>query len=1037
MRKTLAITLAIIMSLTTFSFASAGVEDLPLGAVNKTITVTNGVNPGTYLTNNAMSATNAYTSNRLIASNYTWNAATMENYVFDPSLFPDIQWHPDGFPLRATYRTPVDHLGEMKYLNETYPDITNLVFVGYTNGIGPSAPTTFTASNNYGVTAAYRIPLYALEISSAPGVWDGRPATLHQAGNHGGELDSNELCANLAWYLCTNYGVDKDVTDLIDTTRIYLMPSTNADGHMVSFRSASGSRRTNARGVDLNRNWAYRWGSNNGSSSSAGTSGNYRGASPNSEPETAAISSLYRNDNIVSSVSGHTSGQIVIFAWAFVRNIDNAHPLLGKLAKEQTDLNGHTAQNGNVMYAQSGEINDYLWGSMRALGFTYEYGTWQAGSYLGSTNGNNYITASYLDAAGVPKSMKTNYHATNAPAADVTGSLAYLSDEHIALGYQNIEARNGLPTGPLNRRVTVDKIQAEITAGTLNVNGKIFLSHIPSSATIGNNIATLLKNNGAVGWIVTNTTSDGGYTEMTPGYSAAGLPVGSVLKGYAADLHDHAVADPTMTVTMKASSDRKSYDGVMYQWIRQKNAYMRNMNIAREYANHFKGTITDADGNLLPEATLNGSLVIEGKIVALNSNQGSNPTIMRPENEQWKETHTPKYDVVGGVFDWSILPSKQSEYVDKGWDITASANGMYNDSYNLKFDVDTSLAIANGLDPVEFADPLYQQTVDGYQFKLNKAITSDFDFDDTYFARGEITVPFTTWLWDTPAMVGPAPYDMNNVTATVNGVDVTVNSLGGGKYEAVFNPGAMGLDDATGVEFVANFDGANHSAFAATVQFAPLIAAVTAKDVSHYADGVAYTLSLENAVNVLAVEIEYEVDGDLLAGNGIEALNGFSVIDTAGWTKAANGNWTNKAWLGFPDQDGTGFTTKDAKDIANFNFNALELDTATFNVTNIKIVGLDDLTGAVVPFEVTLVNNGVTVIYNKYDINADGEVDLLDLGNMLLYVGYLDTDADWDNVAKAKAKDSKGNGITAKRCDINYDGAVDMLDLTELIANFD
>ncbi|MCL1982963.1 MAG: hypothetical protein FWG53_07765, partial [Clostridiales bacterium] len=400
MRKVLAIALVLALSLTMVSFATATAEDLPLGAVNRTVVVDTGYAPGTYMVRQGYVDARPYGSgttggDRLVSSSYVWDPATMENYVFDPSLFPDVTWHKDGFPLTATYRTPVEHFGELKYLAQTYPDITRLVYVGKTNGIGTNA-NVFTGS------PANAIPLYALEISNAPGVMDGRPATLHQAANHGGELDSAELCTNLAWYLCTQYGKNPDVTNLINTTRIYLMPVTNGDGNTASFRATSGARRTNSSGVDLNRNWAYRWGSNNGSSSSPGTSGNYRGVSPNSEPETTAISGLYRNDNVVSSVSGHTSGQLIIFAWAFLRNPDDAHPLLRELAREQAEINGHTPQNGNVMYAQSGEINDYLWGSMRALGFTYEYGNWQTGPILGRETGDHYITLDYLDSTGRP-----------------------------------------------------------------------------------------------------------------------------------------------------------------------------------------------------------------------------------------------------------------------------------------------------------------------------------------------------------------------------------------------------------------------------------------------------------------------------------------------------------------------------------------------------------------------------------------------------------------------------------------------------------
>ena len=72
--------------------------------------------------------------------------------------------------------------------------------------------------------------------------------------------------------------------------------------------------------------------------------------------------------------------------------------------------------------------------------------------------------------------------------------------------------------------------------------------------------------------------------------------------------------------------------------------------------------------------------------------------------------------------------------------------------------------------------------------------------------------------------------------------------------------------------------------------------------------------------------------------------------------------------------------------------------------------------------------------FSKYDLNKDSAVDLVDLGVMLLYVGYTKDDPEWDTLVKVIGK--KGNGITPKDCDINGDGEVDMADLVELIANF-
>jgi hypothetical protein len=863
MKKTLSITLSLTMALVLIlSIAVLAIAaDLPVGAKHQVVTVTNGMNPGTYLVNDtwSSSSSNGYASNRLINSTYFWDPATMNDYVFDPTLYPNMQWHPDGFPLRATYRTVVEHQGEMRYLAQTYPDITKIHFLGYTNGISTNSATL-------GAFPEYRIPLYALEVCNKPGVMDGRPATLHQAGNHAGELDSNEFCANLMWYLCTNYGKIDEVTELLDTTRVYLMPTTNSDGNMVSFRTASGNRRCNARGVDLNRNWAYRWGSSTGSTASPGTSGNYRGFMPNSEPETRAISQLYREDNIVSSVSGHTNGQIVIFAWAHIENPKNAHPLIYELAKRQTDINGYTAQNGNVMYSQSGEINDYLWGSMRALGFTYEYmQPGQTNPYLGTTTGQNHIVFNIESPQGDPEWAFQSGTYVNRPTADLTAPLAFLDPEEFHAGYQNLVAGAGtnVLAAPGRRMLTNAMVTAELAKRPGFVNGKIFMSHVASSATEGQNIVRTLSDAGAKGWIVVNTANslrDGNYGHYSPAsgtYSVSGInfPVTAVTKGYAQNMHKTSLADPTVTVTFKSTNaDVTSVDA---SWLRNRPAYMANMQIAREFANQLKGTIKSKDGQLL-DATLNASLEIEGKIMRWNSTPTndtalaslSDPNVSANDTQdptqaykkQWNEWHTPKMDVVGGNYTWYILPSKQTEYPDKGWDIVASSPGYYSSPVsNVRFPIGDPVVDANG---VTVMDPLYQQVIENFDFVLQNAIAVHFDFDKIWSNSSDIIIPFTTFAPDGQKATLP-------VIVTIAGQPVEAVSIGKGEYIIVFNPNNdLGIGDNDDVELFIDLDGDNpaHTAYTNTIMFGgpKLRIAVTSVEVGNGQANVNFNIASAN-----------------------------------------------------------------------------------------------------------------------------------------------------------------------------------------------
>lgn len=79
--------------------------------------------------------------------------------------------------------------------------------------------------------------LYVIEIAKTPGKHRfGIPEFKYVANMHGNEVVGRELLLLLAKYLCENYKSSRNdqVTKLIDTTRIHLLPSMNPDGYELS-----------------------------------------------------------------------------------------------------------------------------------------------------------------------------------------------------------------------------------------------------------------------------------------------------------------------------------------------------------------------------------------------------------------------------------------------------------------------------------------------------------------------------------------------------------------------------------------------------------------------------------------------------------------------------------------------------------------------------------------------------------------------------------------------------------------------------------
>ena len=140
-------------------------------------------------------------------------------------------------------------------------------------------------------------------------------------------------------------------------------------------------------GVDLNRNYDYKFGLDEEGSSQNPCQEDYRGTAPFSEPETEAIKNYVdHHHNIVSCVNIHTYGNAWIYPFNFVHDgtdhyLKVKRPLFGEFYEEfKADMQakGHKAFYGNAAfvldYAANGEAGDWLTGAKNILNIDVELG---------------------------------------------------------------------------------------------------------------------------------------------------------------------------------------------------------------------------------------------------------------------------------------------------------------------------------------------------------------------------------------------------------------------------------------------------------------------------------------------------------------------------------------------------------------------------------------------------------------------------------------------------------------------------------------
>ncbi|XP_038550235.1 carboxypeptidase D isoform X2 [Micropterus salmoides] len=147
--------------------------------------------------------------------------------------------------------------------------------------------------------------LWVMRITKDPNIEaPGKPKFKYVGNMHGDETVSRQVLVYLVEYLLAEYGEEPRITELVDTTDIYIMPSMNPDGFEKSIEgdcNGDNEGRNNARNKDLNRSFPDQF---------DGTS-----VSPDSIPEVMAVIRWIKEKKFV--LSGNLHGGTVVASYPF------------------------------------------------------------------------------------------------------------------------------------------------------------------------------------------------------------------------------------------------------------------------------------------------------------------------------------------------------------------------------------------------------------------------------------------------------------------------------------------------------------------------------------------------------------------------------------------------------------------------------------------------------------------------------------------------------------------------------------------------
>lgn len=293
--------------------------------------------------------------------------------------------------IRTGYRTVEETEQFLRNMAARYPHLATLVDFG----------DSWERQQSGGLRG-YDLLALRLTNGAVPGP---KPVFFLIAAIHAREMTTAELATRFIDHLLTQYGRDPNVTWILNEHEIVVVPIANPDGRKVAeqgyFQRKNMNNRNDANctfppspidqfGVDLNRNFAFAWGTVHGPEINP-CSQVYPGIEAASEPETQALQAFIRslypyhtrlvdNDRPAPAttsgvvISLHSYSNLVLWPWGHSSKLAPNAAALEQLGRRLAHFSGYLPMQSVYLYPTSGTTDDWSYAELGIASYTFEIG---------------------------------------------------------------------------------------------------------------------------------------------------------------------------------------------------------------------------------------------------------------------------------------------------------------------------------------------------------------------------------------------------------------------------------------------------------------------------------------------------------------------------------------------------------------------------------------------------------------------------------------------------------------------------------------